>query len=49
MIANELYKIEEHKIDNPLITDLDSMLDNFFKDCHINFFHKPKYKCIYIF
>ena len=33
--------------DNPLCSEMDSILSNCFRDCHNNFFHKFKYECIY--
>ena len=47
MTKNELYVVKEYELDNPFITDEDSILDSCFKDCHNNHFHKFKYKCIF--
>ena len=47
MNENELYVVKEHKFDNPLFTERDSIIDKCFKDCHNNSFHNIKYKCIY--
>ena len=38
MNKNELYVVKEYKFDNPLITDIDSIIDSCFKDCHIKIF-----------
>ena len=47
MNENESYVAEEHKFDNPLITDTDFIINSCFKDCHNNYFHNFKYECIY--
>ena len=47
MNENELYAVKEYKIDNPLITKIDSIIDNCYRDCHNKFFHTFKYVCIY--
>ena len=46
MKENELYLVKEKKIDYPLITEMDSMLDICFKYCHIKNFHNFKHECI---
>ena len=40
---------KDHKFDNLFITELDSITDNCFKDCHNKNFHKFNYDCIYDF
>ena len=47
MNENELYVVKEYKIDNPLITKIDSLIDGCYRDCHNKFFHTFKYVCIY--
>ena len=47
MNKNEIYAVQEYKFDNPLITEIDSILGNCFNDCHNNSLHKFKYECIY--
>ena len=47
MNENELYVVKEYIFDNPLITDINSIIDRCFKDCHNKFFHNFKYECIY--
>ena len=42
MIENELYVVKEYKFDNPLITEIDSIIDKCFGDCHNNYFHNFK-------
>ena len=47
MKENELYLVKEFKFDSPIFTEIDSIIDNCFKDCHKIYFHKCKYKSIY--
>ena len=46
MNENELYVVKEYKLESPLFTNIDSMLDRCFKDCHNIYFHDFKYECI---
>ena len=40
---NQLIIVKEYKSDNPLITEIDSILDKCFEGCHNNkYFHKFK-------
>ena len=34
MNENEIYVIKEYKFDNPIIAEIDSIIDNCFRDCH---------------
>ena len=47
MNDNELYVVKEYKFDNPMITEIDSIIDKCFRDCHNSYFHNFKYECIY--
>ena len=47
MNENELYVVKEYKFDNPIITEIDSIIDKCFRDCHNSYFHNFKYECIY--
>ena len=47
MNESELYLVKEYKFDNPLRKEMDSIFEICFRDCHINYFHKFKYECIY--
>ena len=47
MNESALYVVKEFKFDSPLITDIDSKIDQCFGDCHKNFFHNCKCECIY--
>ena len=47
MNENELYLVKDYNFDKPPCSEMDSVLDKCFKDCHNNYFHKYKYECIY--
>ena len=47
MNENELYVVQEYKFDNPIITEIDSIIDKFFTERHKSYFHNFKYECIY--
>ena len=47
MNENELYVVKEYIFDNPIITEIDSIIDKCFRDCQNSFFHIFKYECIY--
>ena len=47
MNENELYVVKEYNFDSPLITKIDSLIDNCYRDCHNKYFHTFKYVCIY--
>ena len=47
MNENELYIVKEYKFDNPLLTEIDSMIDKCFRHCYNNYSHNFKYRCIY--
>ena len=47
MNENKLYVVKEYKFDNPVITEIDSIIDKCFRDCHNSYFHNFKYECIY--
>ena len=42
----DLYVVKEIQFVNPFITDIDSILDNCFKDCHHKYFHNFKYESV---
>ena len=46
MNGNELYVVKDYIFDNPLITKIDSIIDNCYRDCHNKYFHTFKYVCI---
>ena len=47
MNESELYVVKEYQFDNPLITKIDSIIDNCYRDCHKKYFHTFRYVCIY--
>ena len=47
MNENELYVVKEYKFGNFLTTDIDSINDSCFRDCHNKYFPNFKYDCIY--
>ena len=47
MNKNQLIIVKEYNFDNPIITEIDSILDKSFSECHSNYFHKIKFECIY--
>ena len=47
MDENQIYIVKEHKFDNPLITETDSIIDNCYRDCHREYLHTFKYESIY--
>ena len=47
MKENEIYVVKEYKFDNPIFTEIDSIIDKCFRDCHNSYFHNFKYECIY--
>ena len=47
MNENELYVVKQYKFDNPLITEIDSIIDECFRGCPNNCFHNFEYECIY--
>ena len=42
-----MYIIKEDIFDNPLITEIDSILDGCFNDWQNNYFHKLIYECVF--
>ena len=45
MNGNELYFVKEYSFDNPLIQNIDSLIDNSIGDCHNNYFHAFDHIC----
>ena len=48
MNENQLTVVKEYEFDNPLIQNIDSIIDKCYKDCHQNYFHTFNYVCEYI-
>ena len=47
MNENQLHLVKEYKFDNPLIQNIDSMIDNSIRDCHNKYFHTFDHICDY--
>ena len=47
MNENELYVVKDYKFDDPIITEIDSMINKCFRGCYNSFFHTFKFECIY--
>ena len=47
MNENELYFVKEYNFYDPITTEIDSIIDKCFRDCHNSYFHNFKYECIY--
>ena len=44
---NELTVVKEYEIKNPLIQNIDSIINECYKDCHHKYFHTFEYVCVY--
>ena len=44
---NKLFVVKEYKFDNPLIQNINSIINTCYRDCHDKYFHTFKYKGIY--
>ena len=44
---NQLTLVKEYEFKNPLITKIDSLIDNSIRDCHLNYFHTFDHVCEY--
>ena len=47
MNENQLHLVKEYKFDNPLIQNIDSIIDNSIRDCHKKYFHTFDHICEY--
>ena len=47
MNENQLHLVKEYKFDNPLIQNIDSIIDNSIRDCHNKYFHTFDHICEY--
>ena len=47
MNENQLTVVKEYKFDNPFITKIDSIIDNFIKESHNKYFHTFDHICEY--
>ena len=44
---NELTVAKEYNFDNPLIQNIDCIIDKCYKGCHYKYFHTFEYECVY--
>ena len=44
---NKLTVVKEYAFENPLIQNIDSIIDKCYKDCHNNYYHTFEYECVY--
>ena len=44
---NQLTLVKEYEFKNPLITKIDSLIDNSIRDCHHTYFHTFDHVCEY--
>ena len=47
MNENDIHVVKEYKFDEPINTEMDSIIDKCFRDCHNSYFQNFKYECIY--
>ena len=47
MNENQLHLVKEYKFDNPLIQNIDSLIDDSIRDCHNKYFHTFDHICEY--
>ena len=47
MNENQLHLVKEYIFDNPLIQNIDSLIDNSIRDCHNKYFHTFDHICEY--
>ena len=44
---NELFVVKEYEFENPLIQNINSIIDRCYRDCHYKYFHNFKNEGIY--
>ena len=47
MNENQLTNVKDYEFDNPFIQKIDSIIDNYFRDCHNKYFHTFDHECVY--
>ena len=47
MNQNQLTVVREYEFDNPLIQNVDSIINKCYRDCHNKYFHTFEYVCVY--
>ena len=43
--ANELTIVKKYEFENPLIQNIDSIINKCYRDCHYKYFHTFNYEC----
>ena len=44
---DKLTIVKEYEFKNPLIQNIDSIIDKCYRDCHNNYYHTFEYECVY--
>ena len=44
---NKLSIVKEYEFDNPLIQNIDSIIDKCYRDCHYKYYQTFEYECVY--
>ena len=44
---NKLFVVKEYEFENPLIQNIDSIIDKCYRDCHNKYYHTFEYECLY--
>ena len=47
MNQNQLTVVKEYEFDNPIIQNIDSIINKCYRDCHKKYFHTFGYECVY--
>ena len=47
MNQNQLTVVKEYEFDNPLIQNIDSIINKCYRECHKKYFHTFEYECVY--
>ena len=47
MNENQLTIVREYEYIKPLIQKIDSIIDNYYRGCHNDYFHTFKYCCVF--
>ena len=47
MNQNQLTIVKEYEYDNPLIQNIDSIVNKCYRDCHHKYYHTFEYECVY--
>ena len=44
---NKLTVVKEYKFDNPIIQNIDSIINKCYRECHNKYYHTFEYECVY--